>query len=132
LNQPLRSRDRVVAKFLLAMMTAGSLILWLGIPVFGLWAISKVTSSPGNHLLVAVLVIPMVMLAFAPALFWVNRLYLQVVGIVGDEDDDEEDERRRVRGPLEPILLVSLAIAATGLVVWILILAPNSPQLQVV
>jgi hypothetical protein len=71
------------------------------------------------------------MLAFAPFLFWVNSLYLRVTGTVTDEDEDDED-RRRVRGPLEPILVASLVVAALGLVAWILFFAAESPQLQVI
>jgi hypothetical protein len=128
---PIARQDRVVAWLLLAFMVLGSLVLWIGIPVFGLWALSKVTSSIGGHLLGAVLLIPPAMLAFSLALFWMNHLYFRVTGILGDEDDDEEGARR-LRGPLEPILVFSLVAAVVSLLVWILFVSPNVPQLQVV
>jgi hypothetical protein len=124
-------RERIVARFLIAVLAAGSLTLWIGIPVLGLWALSKVTNSVSGHLLACVLVIPPVMLAFAPFLFWVNGLYLRVTGVITEEDDDDE-KSRRVRGPLEPMLVASLVIAATGLAFYILFVAPNTPQLKVV
>jgi hypothetical protein len=122
---------RLVVLLLLAIMFASSLTLWIGIPVLGMWAFSHVTDTPSTHLLLAVVTIPAAMLAFAPFLFWVNSLYLRVTGTVTDEDEDDED-RRRVRGPLEPILVASLVVAALGLVAWILFFAAESPQLQVI
>ena len=45
ITQHLRTRDRFVAGFLLILLVIGSLVLWIGIPVATLWALSKVTES---------------------------------------------------------------------------------------
>ena len=72
------------------MLAAGSLVLWLGIPVAGLWLFSKVTDSWNGHFLLSVVLIPFAMALFAPTLFWLNGLYLRMIGVLRPGDDDEE------------------------------------------
>src|SRR3954451_11814782 len=95
-----RSVDRVAAAFLLILLAVGSLVLWIGIPVAGLWGFSKVADSTTAHFLLSLFLIPLGMALFAPGLFWLNGLYLRVTGVIGQEDE-EEDRERRIRGPLE-------------------------------
>ena len=70
-------------------------MLWIGIPVGGLWALSRVTESCNQHFVLALIAVPAAMALFAPALFWLNGLYLRVIGALRPEDD--EDRRWRVR-----------------------------------
>jgi hypothetical protein len=71
------------------------------------------------------------MAAFSPVLFWLNNLYLRVTGVFDrlDEDEDEAEWRRRVRGPLEPILFVALAIGLVALSIWFFVFAKNPPPI---
>ena len=129
----MRARDRVAAGFLLLVLFAGTLVLWIGIPVLCLWGASKVTDSIGSHFLVALPTTLIAMGTFAWLLFWVDRLYLRVTGAFepardADEYEDDEDEPHVVRGPLEPMLIASLVIGLIVLVVWFFVFAENPPR----
>ena len=124
--------DRVVAALLLVLLGAGTLVLCIGIPVASLWLASKVADSIGTHFLVALPLTLVTMGVFAALLYRLDRLYLRVTGVYmpswdeGEEDDDEEP--RIPRGPLEPMILVSLAIAVVALVIWFFFFAENPPR----
>src|SRR5919204_6617575 len=83
-----RVLDRVAAAFVLLLLAAGSLFLWVGIPYGLLWFFARVTDSWNGHFLMSVVLIPIAMALFAPALFWLNRLYLRVTGVLGAEEED--------------------------------------------
>jgi hypothetical protein len=129
IRTPMRARDRLVAAFLLILMVAGSLALWLVVPAGSLWALTQLSESKTFHLFVGLFGVPVAMILFAPLLFWLNALYLRVTGYWGY--DEEEDRPRRRRGPLEPILLWSLLLAFAALSFWFFVLAEN-PSTQVI
>lgn len=122
-RRALRPIDRLVAAFLLALMAAGSLALWLLVPAGSLWALTQLSDSKTFHLFVGLFGVPVAMILFAPLLFWLNALYLRVTGHWGY--DEEEDRPRRLRGPLEPLLLWSLLIAIVALCAWFLFVADD-------
>ena len=64
-------------------MGVGSLVLWIGLPIGVLWALSKMTESSTHHFVAALIAVPAAMALFAPALFWLNGLYLRVIGASG-------------------------------------------------
>src|SRR5215211_3242046 len=112
MRPPRRVRDRVAAGFLLVVLAAGTLTLCIGIPVACLWLASKVTDSIGTHFLVALPLTLVSLGLFASLLYRVDRLYLRVTGAYAPTLDEDEDEEPRVpRGPLEPMMIVSLVIA---------------------
>lgn len=76
-----------------------------------------------KYLLVGLFAAPTAMMLFAPVLFWLNGLYLRVTGHWAY--DAEEDRPRRLRGPLEPLLLWSFMIAFVALAYWFFFLAGN-------
>jgi hypothetical protein len=119
--------DRLAAGFILVLLAAGSLVLWVGIPVGGLWFFSKVTDSWNRHFLLSLVLIPLAMAAYAPVLFWLNGLYLRVTGVLRPDDDDD-DRDRRLRGPLELFLYVGMAVAVVALFGWFFFLASNPPE----
>ena len=45
------------------------------------------------------------------------------------EDEEEGDWRRRLRGPLEPMMFVSLAIAFVALCIWFFFIAESPPRI---
>ncbi len=122
----LRARDRLAAGFLLLLMGAGSLVLWIGIPLAGLWFFSKVTDSWNGHFLLSLTLIPVAMALFAPVLFWLNGLYLRVIGVRGEDD---EERRWYTRGPLEVFLYLGIVIALVALFGWFFFLAKNPPEI---
>jgi hypothetical protein len=127
----LRPVDRVVAGFLLVLMAAGSLWLWIGMPALTLWLVAQIVDTPSKHLTLGLLAVPAGMILFAPLLFWVNGLYLRVTG-ASRLEEDEEDEMRPIRGPLEMLLVWSLVIALVVLFVWFFAWAEGPGSLQVI
>ena len=117
----LRPVDRMVAAFLLVLLGIGSLALWLVVPAGSLWLLSRLSDNSEYHLLVGLFAVPAAMMLFAPLLFWLNGLYLRVTGHWAY--DAEEDRPRRLRGPLEPLLLWSFVIALVVLCYWFFFLA---------
>jgi hypothetical protein len=136
-----RGRDRVAAAFLVVVLFAGTLVLWIGIPVLCLWSASKFTDSIASHFLVATPMTLLAMGAFVWLLYQVDRLYLRVTGAYDaelhdpelyDPDDLDEDEELPIpRGPLEPMLIASLILAFIALFVWFFAFAEN-PSSQVI
>jgi hypothetical protein len=116
--------DRLAAAFLLLVLAAGSLVLWIGIPFGLLWFFSRVTDSWSGHFLMGLVFIPLAMALFSPALFWLNGLYLRVTGVLHTDEDDEEDQRR-LRGPLELFLYAGMVAAFVALCVWFFFYASN-------
>lgn len=123
-----RSRDGPAAAFLLVLMAAGSLALWIGVPAGCLWVASKLADSLAGHFVIALPMTLVGMVLWGAGLFWLNGLYLRVAGF-WEEDGDEPP--RRLRGPLEPLLVGSLAIALVALFVWFFAFAEN-PARQVI
>ena len=123
-GQAIRALDRAAAAFLLVLLAAGSLALWIGIPFGLLWFFSRVTDSWNGHFVLSVVLIPVAMALFAPALFWLNNLYLRVTGVI-HPDDDDDDADRRLRGPLELFLYAGLAVAFVAFCVWFFFYASN-------
>jgi hypothetical protein len=123
----LRARDRLAAAFLIVLLATGSLALWIGIPIGLLWLFSKLTRSWNGHFLLSLVFIPFAMALFAPVLFWLNGLYLRVVGVLRP-DEDEEDRSWQMRGPLELFLYAGMAVAVVALFGWFFFLAKNPPE----
>ena len=123
-----RALDRVAAGFILLLLGLGSLFLWVGIPYGLLWFFARVTDSWNGHFLMSVVLIPIAMALFAPALFWLNGLYLRVTGVLRPADE-EEDPGRRLRGPLEIFLYAGMLMAIVALCVWFFGYAHNPPEI---
>jgi hypothetical protein len=121
-----RTLDRLAAAFLLVLLGVGSLFLWIGIPFGLLWFFGRVTDSWNGHFLMSLVLIPLAMALFSPALFWLNGLYLRVTGVIRP-DDDEEGERR-IRGPLEFFLYMGMVAALIALTIWFFFFAKNPPE----
>jgi len=123
-----RALDRAAAMFILVLLGAGSLFLWVGIPYGLLWFFARVTDSWNGHFLLSVVLIPIAMALFAPALFWLNGLYLRITGVLSPADD-EEDQGRRLRGPLEIFLYLGMIAAVAALTIWFFFFAENPPEI---
>jgi hypothetical protein len=123
-----RVLDRLAALFILVLLGAGSLFLWVGIPYVLLWFFARVTDSWNGHFLMSLVLIPIAMALFAPALFWLNGLYLRVTGVLRPADE-EADPGRRLRGPLEIFLYAGMIMAVVALCVWFFGYAHNPPEI---
>jgi len=122
--------DRVAAGFVLAVLGAACLVFWIGVPLGVLWALSKATDDATTHFVSGLLGVPLAMALFSPILFFLNNLYLRVTGVLDRlaEDEEESDWHRRVRGPLEPMLFLSLAVAIVALCIWFFFIAEDPPR----
>lgn len=118
--------DRLAAGFVLCVMGAATLVFWIGIPVGGLWFLSKVTDSWNGHFLLSLVLIPAGMAFFSPALFWLNALYLRMTGALSHSRD--ANARPRLRGPLEMFLGMGLVVAVVALFVWFFLFARYPPE----
>jgi len=128
-SPPLRRvADRLAAAFLLLLLGVGSLVLWIGIPFGLLWFFSRVTDSWNGHFLMSLVLIPLAMALFAPALFWLNGLYLRVTGVIRPDEEDDDEQERRIRGPLEFFLYLGMVAALIALTIWFFFFAKNPPQ----
>ncbi|HET6831904.1 MAG TPA: hypothetical protein VFH44_11205 [Solirubrobacterales bacterium] len=121
--------SRAAAGFVLALLAAGSLVLWLVVPPLVLWALSNVIDSSTLHYGMAMIAVPVAMVLFASALSWLNELYLRITGTGRSERVDGadygEDRWLTRRGPLEPLLLGSLAVALVAMALWFFLVAEN-------
>ena len=128
----MRTGAGVIAALLLVLLALGSLALWIAVPALCLWLASKVANSIGTHFLVALPLTLASMALFAALLYRLDRLYLRVTGAwlpQWDEDDlDDDDDLEVPRGPLEPMIIVSFAIAAVTFVVWFFFFAEDPPR----
>ena len=122
-----RALDRVVALFLLALMAVGSLAMWTVIPYLALRYGIDLLPTQALQLIGGLLLVPLSIGLFAMLLFWLNGLYLRVTGHWGY--DAEEDRPRRLRGPLEPLLVWSLLAALVLMTYWFFFLADGPGHL---
>jgi hypothetical protein len=123
-------RQRIAGAFVLVVLGLACLVFWIGIPVGGLWALSKATDSFAGHFVIGLIGVPTAMALFSPAMFWLNALYLRVTGVLAQLEEEEEETgwQRRVRGPLEPMLFASFAVAIVALIIWFFFFAENPPR----
>jgi hypothetical protein len=123
-------RERVAGAFVLAVLALACVAFWIGIPLGLLWALGELTDSFATHFVGGLLGIPLAMALFAPVLFWLNGLYLRVTGVLARLAAEEEETgwHRRVRGPLEPMLVVSFAVALIALIIWFFVFAEDPPR----
>jgi hypothetical protein len=120
-----RGARLAAAWFVLLLLAAGSLALWIGIPAGSLWLASHLSESTGLHLPIALAVMIPAMFAGGALLSWLNLLYLRITGgeVVGTGAF-----RVRRKGPLEPLMVVSIVIAVICLFVWFFFFAENPNQ----
>ena len=113
--------DRLVLGFLLLLMAVGCLALWTVIPGAALWLVSLAEGSAATHLLLALFAVPTAIVLFGAVLVRVNALYVRVSASSADDADRAEFNR----GPLEWLIVASLAIAVLAMVAWMILVAKD-------
>lgn len=128
-------RERLAGGFVVALLAVGCAVLWIGIPVGAMWAAGKLTEDPAEHFLIVLPAVLVGMVLWGRALFWLNRLYVRIrmahAGVEAEHEEEEDDEPRWIRGPLEPLLILTLVLALAALFFWFFVLAEN-PGRQVI
>ncbi len=125
----LATRERIAGVFILVVLAIACVGWWIGIPVLTLWGLAHATDNGTTHFVTGLIGVPIAMAITAPVLLWLNGLYLRVTGVYArvEEDEEEGDWSRRLRGPLEPMMFVSLAVAFVALCIWFFFIADSAP-----
>jgi len=113
---------RLAAGFILLVLVAGCLLLWIGIPIGAFWLAGQITSSFGYHAPLALILLVIGVVVGAVALAWVNDLWLR---ITGGEVVDVRGVPVRRRGPLEFLLPACGVLGLIALVIWFFVAAEN-------
>jgi hypothetical protein len=126
----IQTRERIAGAFVLVVMAAACVGWWIGIPALTLWGLAHATEDGATHFVAGLVGVPVAMALTAPILLWLNMLYLRVTGVYARvlEDEEEADWRRSLRGPLEPMMFLSLAVAFVALCIWFFFIAETAPS----
>ena len=123
---------------LAAGVVAGSVTLWIGLPVLGMWVAGELTSSAEEFLLVILLAIPSSMVLFGWLLYRMNAVYERLHRQPGGGQAPRaawlvasSDERGALRRARAPRRLIDLAMTASAwaavvlLAIWFFFLAAS-------
>ena len=121
-----------MAVLLAIAVVAGSALLWIGIPVGGLWAAGSLTDTASTFLLVILLVVPAAMAAFGWLLDRVNSLYEEAHGgAAGPRTrsawlvSSSDSRPRRPRTLLDVAMTASATAALLLMGIWFFFLAES-------
>jgi hypothetical protein len=118
-----------IAALLILMMAAGSVILWIGIPVGWIYAVSHMVNSSQPSLgpyVLLIIGIPVTMALFGKFLFGLDHVYARVTGQESEvrfraawlkSMRGERTTARRLT-VLEMTMIVSVSIALTIFFIW--------------
>lgn len=119
--------ERAAAMVLVAVMAAGSLIIWIGIPAASLWLWSQLSHRYTTVYAAALIGSPLTMAGCAWLLHRVNCVYLRVShtpalrrGHTGWLKSASGSRRRQPRGVLDVCMTVSVVFALITFAVWLL------------
>ena len=125
----MRSRWSPPAVFLVLLMGAGSIVMWLGVPLALIYAAAQLadssTPSLGPYLLVFI-GLPVGMAVMGKLLGWLDRLHAQWTRSADDRPQQApwmrslrgERGSTRKRGVLDTVMIVSVGLALVAFGVW--------------
>jgi hypothetical protein len=124
-----------VALALVLLMAAGSVVMWIGLPLGLVWLASALTDSSqpsmGPYLLI-LLGLPAGMVVIGKALGALDRLHGRITGRLDDGPQraawlqsmrDERGPRRRRRSVLDTVMIVSVLAAVVAGAIWFAVFA---------
>jgi len=123
-----------VAALLVLVMVVGSVLMWIGVPVFWLWLASRIadSSQPSIGLYLLVLIgIVVSMAVMGKALGTVNRIHMDITGTLPDKREQTiwlrsmraEREVKRESGVLGIVMAWSVSVALLCFGVWFFLFA---------
>jgi hypothetical protein len=122
-----------VEYLLVAAMFAGSLALWIAVPLGSLWVASLISNDATTVGLAVLVICPLCMIAFSFVLTALNGVYLRVTGAAAAHSRSAwlgslsgGRAPRRPRAVLDACLTISALIALVLLTVWFFGFAENS------
>jgi hypothetical protein len=124
-----------VALLLVLLMAAGSIVMWIGLPLGLIWVASAITDSSqptlGPYLLILV-GLPVGMVAIGKVLGALDRIHGRLTGRLDDTPQraawlqsmrDERGPRRKQRSVLDTVMIVSVVAALLAGAVWFIAFA---------
>jgi hypothetical protein len=123
---------RVLEYGIAATLVAGSLAMWLGVPLASLWLVSLATENAGTFLILLLIVCPLAMVGFALLLAKLNQVYLSVSGAHPAQNRaawlkslSGESRPRRPPAVLDVSMTISALIALVGMLVFFFFFAES-------
>jgi hypothetical protein len=119
---------------LVLLMAAGSIVMWIGVPVFWLWLASQIaeSSEPSMGLYLLVLVgIGVTMAGVGKLLAALNRVHMRMTGNLPRRREQTvwlksmrgDAAARRQHGILATVMAISVSIALVVFGIWFLLFA---------
>ena len=125
---------------LACVIIVGSLIFWIGIPLFWIWIAGQLIDEYPSIYLFAMAACPLTMIGWGWVLNRVNRVYLHVTPPPPDAPGTQRsawlgslsaERRPRRRAPtlLDVSMIISVIIALMAMAVWFFVFAHNAGPL---
>ncbi len=127
-----------VAILLVLLMAAGSIVMWVGLPLGLIWLASSLTTSSqpslGPYLLILI-GLPVGMVIIGKALGSLDRMHGRITGRGEDERQraawlqsmrDERGPQRKQRSVLDTVMIISVLLAIVAGAVWFFAFAGSS------
>jgi hypothetical protein len=124
-----------VALFLVLLMAAGSIVMWVGLPLGLIWLASAITDSSqptmGPYLLILI-GLPVGMIVIGKLLGALDRAHGRITGRLDDSPQraawlqsmrDERGPRRKQRSVLDTVMIVSVLAALLVGAIWFIAFA---------
>ena len=136
-----RSLPQAVYRTALAcVIVVGSLLFWVGIPLFWIWVAGQLTEEYPSIYLLAAAACPLTMIGWGWILYRVNLIYVELAPPPPDAPgtqrsawlgslSDNRTPKRRQSTLLDVSMIVSVIIALTALAVWFFAFAHSAGPL---
>ena len=136
-----RSLPQAVYRTALAcVIVVGSLLFWVGIPLFWIWVAGQLTAEYPSIYLFAAAACPLTMIGWGWILYRVNLIYVELAPPPPDSPgtqrsawlgslSDNRRPKRRQSTLLDVSMIVSVIIALTALAVWFFAFAHSAGPL---
>lgn len=136
-----RSLPLAVYRAALALtIMVGSLITWIGIPLFWVWIAGQLIDEYPSIYLLALAACPLTMIVWGWMLYRVNAIYTELTRHASDAPGTQRSAwlgslsgdrkpRRRQATLLDVSMIVSVIIALSAMAVWFFVFAHNTGPL---
>jgi hypothetical protein len=116
---------RALEYALAALIFAGSLVMWIGVPLTWVWGVAQVADHYPDVYILAIFGCPLTMVLFGALLARLNAIHVRVSGRQAGHSRTAwlkslsgDRVARRQRSVLETSMVVSVVIAMTTLLLW--------------
>ena len=136
-----RSASLAVYRAVLAVaIVLGSLVFWIGIPLFWIWLAGRLTEEYPSIYLLAAAACPLTMIGWGWVLYRINAIYIHLSPPPPDAPgtqrsawlgslSDNRRPRRRQASLLDVSMIISVIIALMAMAVWFFAFAHNAGPL---